>query len=414
MTVLIAGGGIGGLALARALSLNGNDDYVVLEQAPEITAVGAGIQLTPNAARVIDYLGLTQELARRAVECEGTAYYDIRTNELLLNTPGGKFVHERYGFGYYQVHRAWLLDILKRAVDPKRIRLGSRCVNVRQQEGAVFAELENGEVIEGDVLVGADGINSSVRQAVFPLAGPAEFAGVVGCRSIIPAERVQGLDLDRRQHTWWGPGRRVIAYWVEGGAGLNFLAMVPCASANPADWKTVADPANLRSLFAGSCDTITDMVEMIDDTFATGVFGHEALPHIVEGRIALLGDAAHPLPPYLANGAAQALEDAVVLAHTLTQPGQSVEGALIDYQDRRLPRVSDVQRGSWEMDDLGNISEPGRLQERNEVLREKMAADPGGTWLRDWLWGYDAVAAATSPVVRLPERPVLDLDRQTI
>jgi salicylate hydroxylase len=414
MTVLIVGGGIGGLALARALSISGNDDYFVLEQAPGITAVGAGIQITPNAARVIDYLELTEELTQRAVECEGTAYYDIRTDELLLNTPGGQFVHERYGFGYYQVHRAWLLEVLRRSIDPKRIRLGNRCVNVRQQGGTVFAEMENGEVVEGDVLIGADGINSLVRQTVFPFAGPAEFAGVVGCRSIIPAERVQGLDLDHRQHTWWGSGRRVIAYWVEGGAGLNFLAMVPCSSANPADWKTVADPANLRNLFAGSCSTITEMVEVIDETFATGVFGHEALERIVEGRIALLGDAAHPLPPYLANGAAQALEDAVVLAHTLTGTGQSVEVALSDYQDRRLPRVSEVQRGSWEMDALGSIGEPWRVHERNEVLREKMAVDPGGTWLRDWLWGYDAVAAATSPVVRLPERPDLDLDRQTI
>jgi salicylate hydroxylase len=402
MTVLIVGGGIGGLALGRALTIGGHEDFLVLEQAPAITAVGAGIQLTPNASRVIDHLGLTAELTRSAVESQGSVYHDVFTGELVLETAAGGAARERYGYGYYQAHRASLLETLQGSIDPARIRLGSRCVSARADDARVVVELDTGELVTAEALVGADGLNSVVREAVVPDAGPAEFSGVIGCRTLISAERARSLGLDRRQHTWWGPGLRLIAYWVNGGTGLNFLAMVPCASPDPEDWAATAAPANLRRLFRDACSTVTEMVDLVEETFATGVFGHHPLDRIVSGRMALMGDAAHPLPPYLANGAAQALEDAVVLARCVTRtPVDDYADAFARYQELRLGRVTDVQAGSWEMDVLGNLSGP----ERSHMLQQRTAADPTGGWLRDWLWGYDAVAAADSPTPTRPARP---------
>jgi salicylate hydroxylase len=413
MTVIIVGGGIGGLAVARGLSVEGIDDYIVLEQAPAITTVGAGIQITPNAARAIDYLGLTAELTKESVQSDGTSYYDMETNELLLHTPTNEAAGGRYGFNYSQVHRAWLLDVLKGSLDQSRLRLGSRCVSLTQEADAVVVELENGETIRGDVLIGADGLNSIVRKKFAP-TDAAEFSGIIGCRTIIPAERARTLGLDRRQHTWWGSnGRRLITYWVGGGSGLNFLAMIPANDTDPETWKSQAEPENLREVFRGSCATITEMLEMVDDTFVTGIFDRPPLESIVDGRIALLGDAAHPLVPYLANGAAQALEDAVVFARCFARNRVSrpVEDTLLDYERRRLPRVTNVQRRSREMDSLSNIGDPDLIRERNAVLQEKMAADPSGGWFRDWLWGYDVVDAADSTVIQEPYGPDLNLER---
>jgi salicylate hydroxylase len=414
MTVLIVGGGIGGLALARALALQGMEDVLILEQAPAIAAVGAGIQITPNAARVLDHLGLTERLASGAVESQGSVYHDLFSDELILETPAGAAARRRYGHGYFQVHRSALLDVLRESVKADQIRLGSRCVAASQDADGVVVELADGQRVRGDVLIGADGLNSVVRRLVVPDAGPPEFSGVIGCRTVIPAQRAQGLGLDRRQHTWWGPGLRVIAYWVSGGEGLNFLAMVPCDNPDPASWPEAAAPENLRRLFANASPSIKQMVELLDATFATGVFGHAPLERIVDRRAGLIGDAAHPLPPYLANGAAQAMEDAVVLARCLTRSQTAAEPseALLEYQHRRLPRVTDVQAGSWEMDRLGNVAQPHRLKQRNEMLRGRMEADPEGAWLRDWLWGYDAVSAADSEPVLRPPRP--DFDLQTL
>lgn len=399
MRAIIIGGGIGGLATARALTVNGIDDYVVLEQAPQLSEVGAGVQVTNNAARAIDHLGLLAELGRDAVYSEGSRYRDLATGEIILDTPAGEDAHRRYGSPYYQVHRARLLDVLERSLDPGRVRLGTRVRAVRQHAGGAVVELENGEVLEADVVIGADGIHSVVRHTFAPPGEP-EFSGILGWRALIPRERAESLGLDHRQHSWWGDNRSVVAYWIDGGETLNFLGMVPSTEVHAESWKSHGDPEELRRSFRGSCETITAMVDMIDDAFITGVFDRPPLEHIVDGRVALLGDAAHPLWPFLANGAAQSLEDAVVLARCLARAGSdAVAEGLADYERRRLPRVTYVQVRSRDMEHLCHMSDPERVRNRNATFRAKTAEDPSGGWLRDWLWGYDAVAAADAPVV---------------
>lgn len=398
MRVIIVGGGIAGLSAARALRVSGLDDYTVFEQAPELLEVGAGVQITNNAARVIDYLGLTEALSEGAVRSEGSVYRDLVTNELILSTPAGDSAEERYGFPYYQVHRARLLDVLRSSVPSERLRLGTRCVAAGQDGESAWVDLDTGERVRGDAVIGADGIHSVIRHG-FAEPGAPEFSGIIGCRALIPYERVARLGLDHSQHSWWGRDRSLVAYWVDAGRHLNFLAMLPSAHAEPESWKAQADPATLREAFAGSCETVTAMVDMIDECFVTGVFDRPPLDHIVDGRIGLMGDAAHPFWPFLANGAAQSLEDAVVLARCLLRGKEDVAAALRDYQARRLPRATYVQVRSRDMEHLCHMSDPERVRTRNATFRAKMSEDPTGGWMRDWLWGYDAVAAADADAV---------------
>lgn len=401
MRVVIVGAGIGGLATARALACNGIDDYVVLEQAPEMTEIGAGVQMTNNATRVLDYLGLADDLQRTEVNSKASTYRDLVTDELIFETPAGENAHRRYGFPYLQMHRARLLEVLQNAIPTDRIRLSARCVAVQEDAKGVAAELESGELVKGDVLIGCDGIHSVVRRRLAPPEEPV-FSGTLGWRALIPYEKAHVLGLDHRQHSWWGPGRSVIAYWVAGGRLLNFLGLVPSTEVHTESWRTYGDISQLRASYRGACARLTRMVDMIDDAFITGVFDRPPLEHYVAGRVALLGDAAHPLWPYLANGAAQALEDAVVLARCLARNPDDIPAALKDYEARRLPRANYVQRRSREMGETCHLSDPERIRARNQLLAKRMAEDPSGGWLRDWLWGYDAIAAADLPLAELP------------
>lgn len=396
MRVLIIGGGVGGLATARALNREGIVDCIVLEQAAEMSEIGAGIQMTNNATKVLDYLGLSEELRRSEVKSQGSTYRDLMSDEFIFDTPAGEAAERRYGAPYLHLHRSRLLDILKDGIPPDQVRLGARCTHVDQDADSVVAVLEGGESVTGDVLIGADGIHSMVRATLAPPEEPL-FSGTLGWRALIPAASASVLDLDHRQHSWWGPNRSVVTYWVNRGSHLNFLGLVPSSEVRAESWKKHGDIAELRASYEGACERVTTMVQMIDDAFITGVFDRPPLDKYVNGRIALLGDAAHPFWPYLANGAAQALEDAVVMARCLAR-AHDVNPALEDYEARRLPRANFVQQRSREMEALCHAATPEDARQRNERLAARMAEDPTGAWMRDWLWGYDAIAAADAPL----------------
>ena len=225
MRVIVAGGGIGGLAAAIALRQQGID-VLVLEQAPAIVEIGAGIQIAANAAIVLREIGVESAIRAAGTKPLSYDYRDLRTGRMMYQAPLGDEAAQRYGAPMYNIHRADLVQILFDAVPADSIRLGARCVAVSQTDDAVEVRLQTGETLRADVLVGCDGIHSVVRKH---LRGEEEkhFANILMWRSLIPAERLEGLGLEERGNYWFGPGRTLITYWVRPKNLYSVLASVP-------------------------------------------------------------------------------------------------------------------------------------------------------------------------------------------
>lgn len=398
MRIAIVGGGIGGLATAVCLERQGFDDIVLLEQAPEFTEIGAGIQVSNNGARLLIHLGLEADLRAHGVVSRGNYYYDIENGELILETIAGEWGEKTYGAPFFHIHRHHLLDLLRRAVTRTRLRLGTTVTGVDQDERAVRLTTSTGDVVEADVVIGADGIRSTLRAQLFGGQQP-QPSGYLCWRALIPRERLHGVDVPPSCTAWWGPDRSGVVFWVNGGSHMNFVGTVPSGEVHSEAWESRGDIADLRRSYAGATEPLATIVNAIDTPFITGIFTRPLLEQWTVGRVGLLGDAAHPIWPFLANGATQALEDAYVLSRCLTRGSvDTVEDSLREFQQRRWNRVAEVARVSQEMAITYHLSDPDAIARRNEQMRERAKTDPYGLWLRGWLWGYDVLSAADAPL----------------
>src|ERR1700739_1769320 len=247
MRVLVAGGVIGGLTAAITLRQQGID-VLVLEQAETLSEIGAGIQIASNAAIVLRELGLESAMQAVGVKPESYDYRDLRTGRMLYQAPLGDEAARRYGAPMYNVHRADLVQLLFDSVPAESKRLGARCVAISQTDDAVEVRLQTGETLKADVLVGCDGIHSVVRQY---LRGQEEkhFANILMWRSLIPAERLEGLDLPECGNYWFGPGRTLITYWVRPKNLYSILASVPAHEVTRESWDETGDVAELLGCF---------------------------------------------------------------------------------------------------------------------------------------------------------------------
>lgn len=395
MRVLIAGGGIGGLTAAIALRHHGID-ALVLEQAEAMTEIGAGIQIASNAAIVLREIGVEETIRDVGVKPLSYDYRDLRTGRMLYQAPLGDEAAERYGAPMYNVHRADLVQILFDSLPPETIKLGARCVEVSQDAEGVEVRLQTGEVLRGDALVGCDGIHSSIRQH---LRGSEEkqSANILMWRSLIPADQLDGLGLEERGNYWFGPGRTLITYWVRPKKLYSILASVPAREVHRESWSDDGDISEMLRSFEDAEPRARAMLEQCKSAFITGMYYRDPIDSWTSGRITLLGDAAHPMVPFLAAGAGQSIEDGWTLARVLSRRQNDIPGALLEYERRRMPRATRIQAGARAVVKLMHETEHQRILNRNSRWKGMARIDPMAETSWGLAWDYDVVKSVEGP-----------------
>ena len=396
MHVIIVGAGIAGLTTAIALKHHGVD-VTVVEKAPALGEVGAGIQLSANGVQILRRLGLGDVLADTAVYPETWQNLDLETGEVLLEFPLGERAEQLYGHPFYHMHRADLLDALAKAVPADVLRLDSRCVRIDQDDSGVRVTLSSGAEIDADALIGADGIRSFVREQLHGPANPT-FAGTHGWRGLVKADRLHGVGLEHRTYIWTGRGRNIVGYWVRGGELFNLLAIVPGADEQRESWLTMSTVENFLQVVEGAEERILRAAEAVEEPFITGMFFRDPLPSWCHGRAGLVGDAAHPMVPHLAQGACQSIEDAWVAAACLARHGsRQVPQALAEYEQRRRPRTTKIQASARDAARLYHLEDPVEVGRRNARWRGLSKIDPDRRSFWEWVYGYSALDATAQP-----------------
>jgi salicylate hydroxylase len=380
MRVIIAGGGIGGMALAAALGRRGMRSIVV-EQAEAMGEVGAGLQLSPNAMRGLAALGLEDAVRAVGFAPEAVEMRDHASGRLLLRNILGAEAERRWGAPYLTVRRADLHRLLTEAARPHaEFRLSAKIVAV--EDGGV--RLASGERIEGEAVVGCDGVRSTVRQALFG-EGEARFTGQVAWRFVVPIEAPPPSIV----RVWTGPRQHFVCYPTRSGALMNVVAVTEETNWRVESWSEPGDKAVLRTAFEGWPAEALALIEGAVDLHRWALHDRPPLPRWSKGAATLLGDAAHPMLPFLAQGAAMAIEDAVVLADKLSDTSDTPE-ALRRYERARAQRTAKVQTWSRRNARLFHLPSPLAAG----VFGAAAALDaftPGGAARRfDWLYGYDA------------------------
>lgn len=376
---LIVGGGIGGLACAIALRRAGLA-VSVLEQAPAFEEVGAGLQLSPNATRILRALGVLPALEAVAVAPEALEIRDGQSGRPIAACPYAPAV-ARYRAPFLVAHRADLLRVLAEAAGGLgcRFEMGARIEGVEASEDAAVAVASrDGQalVLEGDLLVGADGVRSVVRAQLGGSAAPV-FAGRIAYRATVPA-RPGPHPVVR---LYLGADAHLVTYPVRGGESVNIVAVVK-TDQPVARWSESGDASTVHAAFAGWADEVRALLAAVREFRCWGLYDLDPLPRWGAGRATLLGDAAHAMLPFLAQGAAQAIEDAGALAQALTA-GPGVEGALRAYEAARRPRTARIQREARTSGAIYHLSGPARL------ARDAFIGLTGNRLLEryDWLYG---------------------------
>ena len=387
LEVAVIGGGIGGLTAAVALHQAGFA-VTVYEQAPRLTEIGGGINIGPNAARVLLRLGLGPRLLRDAVLPVRTSRRRWDDARLLHRVPLNPRCEGAFGAPYLMVHRADLLAAIAAALPAEQVRLGHRLLALDPHGARPSFAFENGTHASADVVVGADGIQSRVRAALFGDESP-PFAGCVAYRGLVPAERIADLGIEVGLSSWHGPGAHFVHYYVSGGRLLNFVGWTEHDEWNREDWTDHATVARAQAAFAGWHTTVDRIIGAADTCFIWALFDREPLPRWSVGRATLLGDASHPMYPFMAQGAAQAIEDGATLAACLAAGADDPAAALQRYEALRLPRVSRLQA----------MSRANKIRFHLPDGPEQAARD--AAWAAEgeptteslaWLYGFDAGA----------------------
>ena len=384
LSVAVIGGGIGGLAAALSLRRAGFA-VEVYEQAPELTTIGGGINMGANASRILYRLGLGDGLDREAVRPLSHHQRRWEDGRTLAYAQVNPRVEEMYGAPHMTMHRADLLAVIRAALPEDRIHLDHKLVDVSERGERVEAHFANGARAEADILIGADGIHSTVRAALFGEEAP-QFAGCVAYRGLVPAERLADLGLERGNQSWVGPGAHLVHYPVARARLLNFVGWTEHDSWNREDWTDRATVARALAAFEGWHPQVRRIISEADACFIWALFDRDPLPRWSIGRMSLLGDACHPMYPFMGQGAAMAIEDGATLAACLADTPDPA-AALQRYERLRLPRVTRLQQMSRDNKRRFHMRDGVEQQARDAEWAR--AADRAPEAL-DWLYGFDA------------------------
>ncbi len=341
--ILVVGGGIGGLAAARALERQ-HAEVIVCEQSPRLSEIGAGIGIAPNAVKALRALGLENKINAIGCESEYAVVRSWKSGRQISRVYQGDY-RERFGAPSLTVHRADLLGVLAGALRSSDIRLGLRCVGVETRDRGAAARFADGSQIEADIVVGADGIHSQVRESLFGADAP-RFTGCVCFRGMAPANAVQ-RDINTADVTlWMGPHGHVVHYLVRGGELLNIVAHIDSDAWTEESWTRECDVAEVITTYARWNSVLTRVFPASARWYKWALYDRDPPERWSKGRATLLGDSAHAMLPYLGQGAAMAIEDGCVLAGAIAREPDNLEQALLTYERRRQPRAREAVLGS--------------------------------------------------------------------
>jgi salicylate hydroxylase len=387
MRIAIIGGGIGGLSAALHL-LQAGFDANVYEQAPRIGEIGAGIQISPNASRLLVRLGLRPAMDKVGVRPQAVHQRRWDDGRTLQRAPVGAEVEQAFGAPYYHFHRGDLAELLGAAVPAERVHVGHRLVELEQKAERVVARFENGATADADLLVGADGIHSRVRHLLFGPEKP-RFTGCVAWRGLVPAERIRHLDIEIASHNWMGPDGHVVHYWVAGGQFMNVVCIAEHGTWTDESWTSRGEVADALARYEGWHPSVRSLITAFPATFIWALHDRLPLPRWSDGRVTLLGDACHPMLPFMAQGAAQSIEDGAALASVLKATRDDVPAALQRYEEVRKPRATRLQEASANNRKRFHLPDGPEQQQRDVAMAtsgDRSIANIG------WLYSHDASA----------------------
>jgi salicylate hydroxylase len=390
LRIAIVGGGIGGLAAAAFLHQAGLP-ATVYEQTGELREIGAGLVVAPNMARLLRRLGVLDRLLKTAVRLEtGWEFRRWQDGAVLSAEDLDTRCERLYGEHTYTAHRADLLEAISAAVPGGAVRLGRRCVKINGddgQAGPAALTFADGEVVEADVVIGADGIHSLVRAAVTETPVPPTYSGRCAFRALVPAREAPAFARSPAQVLWLGPGHHLVHYPVRAGELINLVAFAPAGSYTTESWTATATVAEFRNEFEGWDPRLTALIEAAGVPGRWALLDRQPLGRWSRGPVTLLGDAAHPMFPFYGQGAAQAIEDAAALARFLSEESEDPIAALRRYESARIPRTTRLQEVSHARGHLNHLPDGPDQRARDQAFARADALEANA-----WIYAHDPTA----------------------